>query len=336
MSQVAGQRRRAAEGVRHARRRDPAAVGRRDRLLGRAVDLRRDPEARGRELPPHPQHAALPARQHRRLRSRGSTRCRSPTGSRSTAMRSRAARAHGRRGRAPTTTATSSTRRRSGCRRSAPRTSAGSISTCSRTGSTPPARDSRARRSAQTALCADPRRPARADGADPVVHRRGGVDASLHPATRSVFCAGLARRCRRRRPTPRRSLAQVGRASAPCAARCRRRSRRCAQRAGSARRCRPRSRSRAAADDHRGAREPGRRPALRADHLGGAVATPGRRARRRRGRSPRRARTPSASAAGTTATDVGHDPRAPDAVRPLRRQPLRRRRTAPPRLSVAP
>ena len=48
MSKSKGNVRRAAEGVRHARRRDPAAVGRRDRLLGRAVDLGRDPEARRR------------------------------------------------------------------------------------------------------------------------------------------------------------------------------------------------------------------------------------------------------------------------------------------------
>ena len=66
--EVEGQRRRAAEGVVHARRRDPAPVGRRHRLLGRPVDLRRDPEARGRELPPDPQHAAFPAGEHRRLR----------------------------------------------------------------------------------------------------------------------------------------------------------------------------------------------------------------------------------------------------------------------------
>ena len=44
---------------------------------GELVDLRRDPEARRRELPPHPQHAALPARQHVRLRSGAATRCRS-------------------------------------------------------------------------------------------------------------------------------------------------------------------------------------------------------------------------------------------------------------------
>ena len=55
--------------VGHAGRRDPAPVGRRDRLFGRAVDLRRNPEARRRKLSAHPQHAALPDREHRRLRS---------------------------------------------------------------------------------------------------------------------------------------------------------------------------------------------------------------------------------------------------------------------------
>ena len=43
------------------RRRNPAPVGGGNRLLGRHVDLGRDPEARGRELPADPQHAALPA-----------------------------------------------------------------------------------------------------------------------------------------------------------------------------------------------------------------------------------------------------------------------------------
>lgn len=66
--QVGRQRHRAAESVRFARRRDPAPVGRLHRLLGRAVDLRRDPQARGRKLSPHPQHAALPAGQRGRLR----------------------------------------------------------------------------------------------------------------------------------------------------------------------------------------------------------------------------------------------------------------------------
>ena len=41
-----------------------------DRLLGRHRDRRQDPRARRRRLPAHPQHAALPARQHERLRSR--------------------------------------------------------------------------------------------------------------------------------------------------------------------------------------------------------------------------------------------------------------------------
>ncbi len=68
--QVQGQRGRAAEDHGRARRRHPAAVGRGDRLLGRAFDLARDPEARRRVLPPHPQHAAFPAGESRRFRSR--------------------------------------------------------------------------------------------------------------------------------------------------------------------------------------------------------------------------------------------------------------------------
>ncbi len=40
------------------------------RLLRRADHLRRNPQARRRRLPPHPQHAALPARQRLRLRRR--------------------------------------------------------------------------------------------------------------------------------------------------------------------------------------------------------------------------------------------------------------------------
>ena len=150
-----------------------------DRLLGRAVDLRRNPEARGRELSPHPQHAAFPARQHRRFRSRRRTRCRSTSGWRSTAMRGHAldlqraaAERHDRIAR--TTTATSSTSSRRSCRRSAPRTSAASTSTFSRTGCTPPAR-TRARGARRRTRCITSRRPGAADGADPVVHRRGGV-----------------------------------------------------------------------------------------------------------------------------------------------------------------
>ena len=95
--EVEGQRRRAAEGVGDARRRDPAPVGRRDRLLGRPVDLRRDPEARRRELPAHPQHAALPAREHRRLRPGDATRV-----PRRRAARDRPLRARRRRARWPT------------------------------------------------------------------------------------------------------------------------------------------------------------------------------------------------------------------------------------------
>ena len=78
MSKSLGNVDRAAEGLGHAGRGDPAPVGGGDRLLRRAVDLRRDPEARGRELSPHPQHAALPARQHLRFRSGEARACRWP------------------------------------------------------------------------------------------------------------------------------------------------------------------------------------------------------------------------------------------------------------------
>ncbi len=69
MSKSLGNVHRAAEAGRSVRRRNHALVGRVDRLLRRPVDLRRDPEARRRELSPHPQHAALPAREHVGLRS---------------------------------------------------------------------------------------------------------------------------------------------------------------------------------------------------------------------------------------------------------------------------
>ena len=70
-----------------ARRRDHPPVVRVDRLLGRPGDRRQDPRPRRRRLPPHPQHAALPARQHQRLRRRRATPCPSARCSRSTAGR---------------------------------------------------------------------------------------------------------------------------------------------------------------------------------------------------------------------------------------------------------
>ena len=150
--EVEGQRRRAAEGVRHARRRDPAPVGRRDRLLGRALDLRRDPEARRRELPPHPQHAALPAREHRATSIRRATPSRSPSWSRSTATRSRNARALLDACRADYDRYEFHLVGAAAADLSAPRTSAASISTCSRTASTRRRKD-------------EPRPPFGADGA---------------------------------------------------------------------------------------------------------------------------------------------------------------------------
>jgi hypothetical protein len=59
----------AAKDLRHPGRRDSAAVGRLHRLFGRAVAVRRDPQARRRELPAHSQYAALPAGQRGRLQS---------------------------------------------------------------------------------------------------------------------------------------------------------------------------------------------------------------------------------------------------------------------------
>ncbi len=66
--QIQGQRGRPAEGDGHAGRRHPAPVGGLHRLFRRADHFRRDPEARDRRLPPHPQHPALPARQPGRFR----------------------------------------------------------------------------------------------------------------------------------------------------------------------------------------------------------------------------------------------------------------------------
>jgi isoleucyl-tRNA synthetase len=86
--QVEGQRGRAAEDFRHAGRRNPAPVGGQHRLLGRAVDRRKDhPAARGRGLSPPAQHAALPARQHCGLRCRRPRCCRRRNGWNPTATR---------------------------------------------------------------------------------------------------------------------------------------------------------------------------------------------------------------------------------------------------------
>ena len=74
--QEPGQRRGAAGHQREAGRRDHPPVGGRQRLLGRHRHRRQDPGPRGGRLPPHPQHAALPAGQHQRLRSRQGRRTR--------------------------------------------------------------------------------------------------------------------------------------------------------------------------------------------------------------------------------------------------------------------
>ena len=68
--QEPGQLRRPERGHGQARRRDHPPLVRVDRLLGRPGDRRQDPGARRRRLPAHQEHAALPARQHERLRRR--------------------------------------------------------------------------------------------------------------------------------------------------------------------------------------------------------------------------------------------------------------------------
>ncbi|MCE3273855.1 MAG: ileS [Ramlibacter sp.] len=77
--QVAGQRHRAAAGEQQARRRDHPPVGGRLRLFGRHRRRREDPRPRGGRLPPHPQHAALPAGRSSRPRCWRTTRCTSST-----------------------------------------------------------------------------------------------------------------------------------------------------------------------------------------------------------------------------------------------------------------
>ena len=72
------------------RRGRAAPVGRGDRLRQRDERVGRDPEAHGGFLSAHAQHAALPARQPARLRSRAAMRCRSTSWWRSIAGRSRA------------------------------------------------------------------------------------------------------------------------------------------------------------------------------------------------------------------------------------------------------
>ena len=176
------------------------------RLLGRAVDLERDPEARGRVVPPHPQHAALPARQPRRLRSRARRAAGRRAGSRSTAMPGDDARPAA--ALTPSSTARGSARRAlrrlrvppggaeaadvllGGPRRLLPRHPEGSALHHARPIRAP-------RRAAQNALyhitqSADA--PARAD---PVVHRAGGLGGAERATRRACSSRrGTSSRCR--------------------------------------------------------------------------------------------------------------------------------------------
>ena len=144
-------------------------------------------------------------------------------------------------------------------------------------------------------------RDAALDGALPELHRRGGVEGVRPEGLAVDLRRGLQRRARV--GTTRRCSRKWARIARRARGVEHARSRRCAPRASSARRCRPRSTIKAGPATQRSARHPRRRPALRPDHLGGARRAARRRGRRQRVlRRARRSRArPSASAAGTTA-----------------------------------
>jgi isoleucyl-tRNA synthetase len=185
MSKSKGQRHRPAEDRRHARRRHPAPVGRGHRLLGRTVDLRRDSQARRRSLPPHPQHAALPARQHLGFRRRA----RHAAEVEQWLEIDRYALAMTRQLQAQCEAdyeRSSSTASSSRCRPSAPKISAASTSTSSRTACTPrpPLRRRAARRKRAVAHPAVLRQ---ADGADSLLHRRRNLATADRRREQSIM-----------------------------------------------------------------------------------------------------------------------------------------------------
>ena len=224
---------------------------RRHRLLGRHRRRRQDPGARGRRLPPHPQHAALPAGQHQRLRRRDATRCRSAEmleidryalAPRGAVRRPTIAGAlQGLRVPPGGRQAAGVLLRRPG--RVLPRHPEGPALHHG-------AEVAGAAQRADRAVAHHPR-DAALDGAVPELHRRGGVEGVRAERPTSIFIETYsdARRGPTRRCWP------SGRASARSATRSTRRSRRCAPTARSARRCRPTWRSSADADDHAAARQ---------------------------------------------------------------------------------
>ena len=298
------------------------------RLLGRAVDLERDPEARGRGVPPHPQHAALPARQHVRLRP-GAARDAGRRVGRDRPLRPRAGgRIPGRSSRR-TTRATSSISssqklqtfcsedlgafyldvlkdRLYTCRADSPRAALGA--------------DRALPHHAQ---------PAAADGADPLVHRGGGVAGAYRTGRGQrllphLACVPAGVRCAGARSSG-------GGRFAPQEPRCKGSSRWCGRRAEIGSSLAAKVDIRAAGERYDALAAVRRRAALRDDHLAGS----GRESRGcGRGRSSQRpARTPNASAAGTTAPTSAQTPRTRD-LRPLRFELDRARRIAPVRLSA--
>ena len=154
-----------------------------DRLFGRPLDLRRDPEARRRELSPHPQHAALPARQHIGFRcgeGRRSGRANWFEIDRYALAQARVARRRGRGRlrplRVPPRRAAAADLLLGGPRRLLSRRAQGPALHRA-------AGQSRAALGADRAR-ADPRCAAEADGADPLVHRRGSLAHRSTPTSR--------------------------------------------------------------------------------------------------------------------------------------------------------
>ena len=218
------------------RRRSPSTLGAEILRLwvaatdysGELVDLRRDPEARGRELPAHPQHAALPARQHRRTSIRRSDAVPLARDGRDRPLRARAdarscrtAVARGLR------SATSSTwwsqQLQTFCSEDLGAFYLDMLKDRLYTHGA----ESQARRSAQTALWHITHSAAAADGADPVVHRRGAWQVFTGQA-RTTACSSRPGTSCRRRPTRPALMAKWKRAARAARRRCARRSRSCA------------------------------------------------------------------------------------------------------------
>ena len=305
---------------------DPSPVGRGHRLFGRPHHLRRNPEARRRKLPAHPQHAAVPARQHRRISTAQDAIAPAELLEIDryaiAATRSLADAIEGDYSRYEFHLVVQ--RLQTFCSEDLGGFYLDVLKDRLYTAGT----TSRARRSAQTALALirdtllklmAPVLSFTAEEAWRIVHPQDADD--LHRRSGPERC--------RPNPTPTRWSGN-GRASWPCARPCRRRSKRCARPARSARRCRPRSRSPRRHDDYDALASLG-------DDLRFVMIT-----------SAATVAAGPALAVAVTASrhrkcdrcwhyraDVGADPAHPTICGALRRESFRGRRSAPLRMNKA-